>query len=136
MIVADTNLLVSMVVDGPLSRAAEAARARDNHWIAPRLLRSEFLNSLAKYVVVAKTMDRDEAAKAFHRGLNLVLLDDQDADAIDVLNVCARSGLTSYDAEFVALARRRNARLVTLDKAILNSCPDVAVSIEDFAAGR
>ena len=136
MIVTDTNVVVSMVLEGPLSKLAEATRARDKQWIAPRLLRSELINSLAKYVAVAKTLDRDEAVKTFRRGLDLVVLDDQEGDVVDVLNTCINLGLTSYDAEFVVLARRRNARLVTLDRRVLSACPDLSVSLEDFAAGR
>ena len=136
MIVADTNLVLSCVVRGIASSKALAVRARDNEWIAPRLLRSELLNALGKYVVVAKTMDRDLAVKAFRRGLNMVTLVDQESDPVDVLNVSAKSGLTSYDAEFVVLASQRNVRLVTLDKGILDAFPDLAVNISDFAAGE
>lgn len=136
MIVADTNLVAACVIRGLGTPAAFAVRARDRDWVAPRLLRSELLNALAKYVVVAKSLGRDEAVKALRRGLSLVKFPDDERDPVDVLNVCAKSGLTSYDAEFVALAIERNAVLVTLDAAILKAYPGIAVSVADFAAGK
>jgi predicted nucleic acid-binding protein len=136
MIVADTNLVLSCVLRGTTSAAALAVRARDKDWIAPRLLRSELLNALVKYVVIAKTLDRDLALKAFRRALDLVMLAEQESDAVDVLNTIEKFGLTAYDAEFVVLALQHNVRLVTLDKAILQAFPDVAINIADFAAGK
>jgi predicted nucleic acid-binding protein len=136
MIVADTNLVVAAVLESPFSKAAEAARARDKQWVGPRLLRSELLNVLTKYVVLAQTIDRDRAVRVFRRALTLVSLEEEEADPVDVVNTSIQAGLSSYDAEFVALARSRGVRLVTLDSAILKGCPDVAVSISDFAAGK
>jgi predicted nucleic acid-binding protein len=136
MIVADTTLVASAVITGNWTRAAAEARVRDKQWIAPRLLRSELLSALAKYVVVAKTLERDDAVRAFRRGLALVALNEDESDPIELFNTVERSGLTTYDAEFVILARRRNLRLVTLDGGILRACPDVAISIQDFIRGR
>jgi len=136
MIVVDTNVLLPAVIRGASSQLTLAVRRRDSDWIAPPLLRSEFLNALAKYLVVARTLERDRALKAFRRGMGMVRLVTEDSDPVEVLNICLRSGLTSYDAEFVALATKRNVRLVTMDAAVLKAYPDVAVSISDFAAGR
>lgn len=136
MIVADTNVVAAVVIPGAALPDALAARSRDRDWIAPRLLESELLNALSKYVVVAKTLDRDEAVKAFRRGLSLVHIPQHQIDPVDVLNVRVRSGLTSYDAEFVALAIDRNLRLVTLDAQVLNAYPGVAVSLAEFSAGK
>src|SRR5689334_15318327 len=128
MIVADTNLVVAAVLESPMSKAAEAARARDKQWVAPRLLRSELLNVLTKYVLLAHAIDRDRAVRVFRRALALVSLEEEETDPVEVLNTSIQAGLSSYDAEFVVLARRLGARLVTLDSSILKGCPDVAVS--------
>lgn len=72
MIVVDTNVLLAAVIRGASSQMTLAVRRSDSQWIAPFLLRSEFLNALAKYVVIAKTMDRDRALKAFKRGLDML----------------------------------------------------------------
>jgi len=136
MIIVDTNVVAAAVIRGAIIPDAFAARARDRDWVAPRLLVSELLNAFSKYVVVAKSLNRDEAVRVFKRGLALVEFPAEQGDVVDILNVCAKSGLTSYDAEFVALAIERNVRLVTLDNGILRAYPDVAVSLTDFAAGK
>lgn len=135
MIVVDTNVLVSYLIPGTMTRAAEGVRTRDSLWIAPRLLRSELLNALSKYVTIAGTMDRDRALRAFRRAMGLVSLNEEEPEALDVLNICVQVGITAYDAEFVVLALRENVRLVTLDKAILRAFPGQAINMHDFAAG-
>lgn len=127
MIVADTNLVAAFILRGAATAAAFAVRARDRNWVAPRLLRSELLGALSKYVVISRSLDRDEAVKAYRRGLNLVEFPEDSSDPVDVFNICASSGLTSYDAEFVAIALERNIKLVSLDSAILKAHPDIAM---------
>ena len=61
MIVADTNLVAAFIIRSALTPAAFAVRSRDHDWIAPTLLRSELLSALVKYIVLAKSLDRDEA---------------------------------------------------------------------------
>ena len=45
MIVADTNLLIHLLVDGPNTRTAMEVREKDPDWRAPFLWRSEFRNA-------------------------------------------------------------------------------------------
>ena len=136
MIVADSTLVASAVIRGASTAAALHCRTRDREWISPRLLRSELLNVLVKYVSVARSLDRDEGLKAFRRGLSLVIWSDAESDPVDVLNLCDHYGITAYDAEFVALAMKRNFRLVTLDNGLLKAFPGIAISPADFAAGK
>jgi predicted nucleic acid-binding protein len=136
MIVVDTNVIVSVVVRGTNTTGALAARARDNDWIAPSLLRSELLNALSKYVSISGSLDRDDAAHAFRRGSDLVSLESSAPDPVDIFNLIIQSGITSYDAEFVALANERRVRLLTLDGKVLAAYPNVAVSLADFVAGK
>jgi len=42
VIVADTNLITYLLLDGEHTEAAERVFALDSHWIAPALWRSEF----------------------------------------------------------------------------------------------
>jgi predicted nucleic acid-binding protein len=47
----------------------------------------------------------------------------------DVARVSRDQGLTVYDAGYLELANRRNARLATLDKALIAAAPKVGVSL-------
>ena len=49
-----------------------------------------------------------------------------------MINPHLRSGCTSYDCQFVALAEDLSANLLTLDGAVLKAFPGVAVRPEDF----
>ena len=50
MIVADTNLLAYILIDGKETSLAERLFALDSEWIAPLLWKSEFRNLLSLYV--------------------------------------------------------------------------------------
>jgi hypothetical protein len=52
-----------------------------------------------------------------------------------VLELAARTRLSAYDCEFVALAQALAVPLVTEDRAVRKAFPEVAVTMEDFLAG-
>ena len=51
-----------------------------------------------------------------------------------VLALAANNPCTAYDCEFVALAEQLGIPLVTGDKQLLNTFPNIAVSLEDFVS--
>ncbi len=46
-----------------------------------------------------------------------------------VIDIALECGLTAYDAEFVAVARALDTRLITLNREILRGAPDVAIPL-------
>jgi predicted nucleic acid-binding protein len=52
----------------------------------------------------------------------------------DVLSLAASMACSAYDAEFVVLARGLGVPLVTMDKDLLESFPETAVSPARFIA--
>ena len=112
MIVADTNLIAYFVIPGARTESAERVRSKDRNWIAPTLLRSELLNVLAKYIARG-ILDRDEASKAFHRGISLVKFSNLESEPFDTFNLCHAGDSAPYDAEFVWLAIKLRIPLVT-----------------------
>lgn len=126
MIVADTNLVVYLLIGGEFTADAERVRAKSIPWMVPPLFRSEFLNVLSSHVRF-RGMDRDAALKLFRRGMSMVEVSGEDADALGVLNLCQSAGCSSYDAEFVWLARRLGVPLVTADGEVVRAFVDVAV---------
>ncbi len=131
MIVVDTNVVCYRWISSPKSTAAETALAKDPHWIAPVLWRSEFRNVLAMAIrQKALTIDaaQEIASKAeasFERREFAI-----SSDAI--LQLVATSNCTAYDCEFVALAREHGVQLVTVDRQILLEFPEVAISLDQF----
>ena len=131
MIVVDTNVICYRWMSSPNSAAAEAVLAKDPHWIAPLLWRSEFRNiaDLAvrrKAIAIHAAQEIVRKAEAsFHRCEFAV-----SSDA--VLRLVARSNCTAYDCEFVALADAEQVHLVTADRQVLQEFPEIAVSLDNF----
>lgn len=133
MIVADTNLIVYLLIASPHSAQAEAVYRRDPHWVAPPLWRSEFRNVLAFYLrrhrlTIEEAVARAEAAEA------LMAPQEFAVSSARVLELSARSGCSAYDCEFVALAESLRVSLATSDRQVLATFKGLAVSPEVFCA--
>ncbi len=134
MIVAAVNLLVYLLIDGDFTKSAERVFARDRRWIAPRYHRAELLNVLATNVregVIPEEMFEKLWRKAFR-----LVATPTEVEPIETLRLAVASRISTYDCEYVALARLRRLKLVTNDKKVLEVFSDVAVSIDDFAEGK
>ena len=131
MIVVDTNVICYRWISSPNSAAAETALAKDPHWIAPLLWRSEFRNIVAlairkKALTIHAAQEIVRKAEAsFERGEFAV-----SSDA--VLQLASTSNCTAYNCEFVALAHAEGVQLVTTDRQILHDFPEIAISLETF----
>lgn len=129
MIVADSNLIASCVLESKVTPAALALRARDSDWRVPRLWRYEVQNILAT-MIRAKRLGRKEAEAIFRGLLESLRANESEPDPADVLSLVERYGISGYDAQFVALARELGVRLVTRDKELLRKLPDVAADFQ------
>jgi len=118
MIVADTNLLAYFLVPGPQSRSAERVRAVHRVWAVPSLLPHELMNVLYQHVRRG-VITRDEAIRAYKRGTSMVEISILPIDPVAILRLSEQTGCTTYDADFVWLAKELDSPLVTADKEIL-----------------
>ena len=131
VIVVDTNVLSYLVIRGPHSDLAERVRAMDSNWQVPALFYHEWLSVVTRYVA-RKIFERDEADRVYRRGVALVKVDSQPPDPLKVLNLHLKSKCTSYDCEFIEMADRHPAKMVTEDKEVLRAFPGIAVSLNTF----
>ncbi|MDD5309824.1 MAG: type II toxin-antitoxin system VapC family toxin [Deltaproteobacteria bacterium] len=132
MIVADTNLVAYLVIDGERTEAARRVRMRDADWRLPPLWRSEFLNVLATSVR-ASVIDQDAALRAWEIALDLFGSCEAEPGGTEVLKTALRYGISAYDAQFARLAEHLGVTLVSGDKRLCGACASFAVSIEEFA---
>lgn len=128
MIVVDTNILAYLYLPGEYSANAEALLERDPEWAAPLLWRSEFRNILAGYLrrgalKFEQVADLQDEAEALLEGAEFAV------DSISVLELVRDSNCSAYDCEFVALAKRLDTKLVTMDRKVLRAFPEHAVSL-------
>lgn len=135
MIVADTNLVSYLFLQGDYSAIAEAALRQDPDWFAPPLWRSEFQNVLALYLW-KNLLTIEDAIAIFHKAEKIFQGKMYQVNVSDVLHLAATHKHPAYDCEFVALAKELDTKLVTMNKKILRSFPETAVSLRDFVKSK
>jgi predicted nucleic acid-binding protein len=133
MIVADTNLLIYLYVQGQRTEESEAVLQLDALWAMPLLWRSEFRNSLIG-LVRAHALQLDDALTMIDEAERWLTGREYNVLSRQVLTLASRSGCSAYDCEFVALAQDLEVPLVTNDRQILKAFPTIAVSPSAFTA--
>lgn len=128
MIVVDTNIVAYLYLPGEYTAAAEALLEKDSTWVAPVLWRSEFRNILAGYMrrgicTFQQVQSLQSEAEDLLRGA------EYEVDSLSVLELVRDSDCSAYDCEFVALAKKLGATLVTMDGKLLRAFPGIAVSL-------
>ena len=132
MIVADTNLIAYLLIEGDLTALAEKVLQKDEIWISPLLWRSQFRNMLVK-CARGGLIEWDDAFRIMNEAESLMDGGEYAVVSGDVLDLAASSPCSAYDAEFVVLARELGVPLVTTEKSLLESFPETAVAPDKFA---
>ena len=125
-LVADTNVLCSLVLPGVDSASTLLWWESDDDWRVPRLWRSEFRHVLLKYVRSA-LLRPEQALAIWETALRRIQPGELEVDGAQVLELAIRSGCSTYDAEFVVLAHQLQCPLLTFDRKLLQLFPDVAL---------
>ena len=133
MIVADTNLLIYLYVQGQRTQESEAVLQQDAVWAAPLLWRSEFRNVLIG-LVRTDALQLEEALAIIDEAERWLSGHEYSVVSRQVLELASRSGCSAYDCEFVALALDLAVPLVTTDRQVLKAFPTIAVSPSAFTA--
>jgi predicted nucleic acid-binding protein len=132
VIIVDTNVVAYLLIEGENTPHAEAARSRDADWRVPSLFVHEWLNVVTAHVR-GNLFDRDHAVRTYRRGLSLVTVDVAMPDPLRILNLHMRSGCSSYDCQFIAIAEDLNVKLVTADHELLRAFPDLTEDLRQQA---
>ncbi len=131
MIVADANLIAYFAIHTEYSAKAEAVCAEDPIWVAPLLWRSEFRNTLLKYLL-HEGMSFDLGMASLRLAEEAIAGREYTVDSRKVLELAMQSKCSAYDCEYVALAMDLDVPLVTTDKQVLKAFSKIAVSLENF----
>ena len=130
MIVADTNLIVYLFINGDKTPPAQEVLKKDPHWIVPPLWQSEFRNVLAGHI--RRGMKLAQAKRIMEEALSTFEGREVAPSSENILDLIAKSDCSAYDCEFVSLAAQLNVPLVTADRQLLGQFPNSAKSLEDF----
>ena len=133
MIVADTNLIAYLLVDGPFTKEARAVYEKDPDWVAPSFWWSEFRNVLVMSLR-RSLMSITDALEILEDADLLMGGKERDSASFRILRLAADSGCSAYDCEFVALALDLGVPLVTSDRALIEKFKPTAVSMKTFCS--
>jgi len=131
VIVVDTNLIAHFFIRSEYTGIAEKVFQKDNQWTAPILWRSEFRSVLVK-CLRERFFTFQDAAQIMGEAEALMEAFEYAVGSLDVLRVASSSDCSVYDAEFIVLAQELAVPLVTLDKKILETFPETAISLVRF----
>ena len=132
MIVADTNLVAYLLIEGEQTPNARAVWDKDPQWALPTIWRSEFLNVLTTSVR-ARILTLAQAHDTWHIAQTIFGPGEVEPSGDDVLDAASKWKLSAYDAQFVVAALDLGVPLVTTDRQILTACRDIAIAPERFA---
>jgi predicted nucleic acid-binding protein len=135
VIVADTNLVAYLLIDGRDTRTAERVFEADDEWCAPVLWRSELRNVLARKMRDGD-FELDAAIEAWRLAVTLFDGREFQPNGEHVLRLAGPSGCTACDCEFVAVARDLDVPFVTFDRDVVRRFGEVAVEAKAFVRRR
>ena len=126
MLVADTNVLFELFQPTLNAEAVQAVWASDQDWHLPGLWIPEFRHILLKYLRDGAILP--DQALAILADANAQFADRTvSVNSADCLALAHSHGCSSYDAEFVVLAKQLGCPLLTFDRKLLQLFPDVAL---------
>lgn len=116
MIVADASAVAEVLLARSQADAVRAALAPHPELHVPEHFHVEVLSVLRRYSIRRELSERRSAVA-------IAALEDLRAVRYPVIEMAEavwdlRAGLTTYDAAYLALARRLDVRLITLDKGL------------------
>ena len=131
MIVADTNLIAYLLIEGEFTDRAERVYQDDNSWAAPYLWRSEFRNILALYLR-KEYLSIAEAKLKMQIAERILALKEFELKSASILDLAVHSGLSAYDCEYVLLAQKLEIKLVTNDRKVRRSFPEITIDLASY----
>jgi predicted nucleic acid-binding protein len=135
MIVVDTNIIAYLYLPTDYTADVEAVLEKDAQWIVPLLWRSEFRNILALYIRKS-IIDLGTALQMQLQAEKQLAGNEYTVNSTAVLTLANESGCSSYDCEFVSIAKSLNSKLVTTDKKLISTFPDIAITAKDYLIAR
>lgn len=125
MIVVDTNILAHFWLPSDSSELCDRLFQTDPHWVAPILWNSEFRNVVTLYLR-KKLIDLSDALLIMEKAELQMGNHQFRVSSVQVLHHAAQSMCSSYDCEFVSLAKDLGIDLITMDKQLLRDFPKLA----------
>lgn len=131
MIIVDTNILIYLYIQGEHTSSVESLAHIDCTWAAPLLWRSEFRNVLALYLR-KKVISLTQTLNIINQAEHLMMENEYQPSSETVLDLVNISNCSTYDCEFVSLAKEFDVPLITQDKKILAEFPHYTSQLKHY----
>lgn len=131
MIVADSNLVIALLLDHPQHEKARQLLETDADWHLPDWWQVEVANAFRNYHRIG-SLTLADALVAIERAAHLFpVANTHPVDLTSTLRLACSFDLSAYDARFISLARTFRQRLVTEDTRLRRACPDDTCSLDE-----
>jgi predicted nucleic acid-binding protein len=131
MIVVDANLIGNLFIKSEHSSLTIQVFEKDPDWYAPILWQSEVRSIVTSYFQ-HNLLTLDQAFRVMDEAQGLMIDHERYISSSLVLELVGTSKCTSYDCEYVALAKEMNITLVTFDKQVIGAFPRIGLFPHDF----
>lgn len=130
MLVVDTNVVASLLLNGPFSEQARALYAADPDWRSEAFLMTELANVLASQFKL-RDMPLPHALDLLSRADALMADGLVEIPHAAALTLATQLGASAYDARYLVVAQRLQTRLVTEDAKLRRKAPDLTCSLAE-----
>jgi len=130
MIVVDASILSFLLIEGELTEEARALYRIDPEWVTPPILNHEMLAILTE--VGSREGDAAAMIELWRQVRLLVGSRQQIPDPVRSLRRGVETGISGYDAQYLALAEQLSLPLITEERALLEAAPGRAVSLRSY----
>lgn len=124
MIIVDTNVIAYLLIEGDRTNPARSLWRDEPDWRVPPLWRHEFLNILATFARRGGA-DLVDATQLWARAVDTIGPGEMEVDIPAALELAVTTRISAYDAQFITLARHLGVPLVTEDKKLRKTFPDL-----------
>ena len=131
MIVVDASLIGNLFIRSDHSPLAVQVFEKDPDWYAPFLWQSEVGSIITSYFRY-RGLTLDKAYRIMDEAHAMMMEHERFISSTLVLELVVTNKCTSYDCEYVALAKEMNRTLVTFDKQVVEAFPQITVFPQEF----
>jgi len=135
LIVVDANVIAYAFIVGDKTDLARKLKEVEPDWRVPRIWREEFENVLAVHVRAGR-LKRDQALETMAVALETIMPGEIGVDPLDALDIAIHLHVSSYDAQYLALARKHGVILVTEDVPLHKAAHGTAKTMGEFMIGK
>jgi predicted nucleic acid-binding protein len=131
VIVVDVNIIAYFLIEGEKTAAARDLLRREPNWRLPPLWRHEYLNVLATFARNGGATAA-EALSLWRRGVEWLGPLELSVNMESALELATGNRISTYDAQYIALAQQLQTLCVTEDQRLLKAFPALTCTMQPF----